>query len=56
MGSSGASGSTGASGTTGSSVSGSSAGETQLRGMAAAGQTDESYKQAYRDCMKNRGF
>jgi hypothetical protein len=30
--------------------------KTQLRGMAAAGQTGEAYKQAYRDRMKQRGF
>jgi len=43
---------------TGSSVSGStSAGvDAQLRGMAAAGRTDDAYNQAYRDCMKSRGF
>jgi hypothetical protein len=42
----------------GSSASPSTAGdgEAQLRGMAAAGQSDEAYKQAYRDCLKVRGF
>jgi hypothetical protein len=25
-------------------------------GMAAAGQSDPAYQQAYRDCMKRRGF
>lgn len=32
------------------------AGEQQLRGMAAAGETNPAYKIAYRDCMKQRGF
>lgn len=27
-----------------------------LRGIAAAGQTDAAYQQAYKDCMKRRGF
>jgi hypothetical protein len=30
--------------------------DVQLRGMAAAGASDEAYRQAYRDCMKARGF
>jgi hypothetical protein len=38
------------------STSAADAGDVQLRGMAAMGQTDEAYKQAYRDCMKGRGF
>jgi hypothetical protein len=33
-----------------------SSSDAQLRGMAAAGQTDEAYKQAYKDCMKQKGF
>jgi ABC-type Na+ efflux pump permease subunit len=28
----------------------------QLRGMADAYKNDVAYQQAYRDCMKNRGF
>ncbi|HEY3064773.1 MAG TPA: hypothetical protein VGL09_03225 [Methylomirabilota bacterium] len=39
-----------------SSGSGSSASDAQLRGMASAGQNDSAYQQAYRDCMKQRGF
>jgi hypothetical protein len=27
-----------------------------LRGMAAAGAGDPAYQQAYRDCMRRRGF
>jgi hypothetical protein len=30
--------------------------EVQLRGMASAGAGDDAYRQAYRDCMKARGF
>jgi hypothetical protein len=30
--------------------------EPQLRGMAPIGQSDEFYRQAYRDCMRSRGF
>jgi hypothetical protein len=48
-------GSTGTSGSVGGSASGGAA-DAQLRGMAAVGQTDDGYKQAYRDCMKGRGF
>ena len=32
------------------------AADVQLRGMASVGQADEGYRQAYRDCMKGRGF
>jgi len=39
---------------TGSDVPG--AREAGLSGMAAAGQSDAAYQQAYRDCMKSRGF
>jgi hypothetical protein len=39
---------------TGSDVPG--AHEAGLSGMAAAGQNDPAYQQAYRDCMKSRGF
>ena len=39
---------------TGSDVPG--AREAGLSGMAAAGQSDVAYQQAYRDCMKTRGF
>ncbi len=39
---------------TGSDVPG--AREAGLSGMAAAGQSDVAYQQAYRDCMKSRGF
>jgi len=37
---------------TGSSVSG----DTQLRGIAAAGSNNSAYQSAYRDCMKRKGF
>jgi hypothetical protein len=30
--------------------------EAQLLGMASAGAADDAYRQAYRDCMKARGF
>jgi hypothetical protein len=30
--------------------------EVQLRGMAPVPTTDEAYRQAYRDCMRGRGF
>jgi hypothetical protein len=33
-----------------------SAGDAQLRGMAAAGMNDPAYQQAYRQCMTRRGF
>jgi len=39
---------------TGSDVPG--AREAGLSGMGAAGQSDVAYQQAYRDCMKSRGF
>src|SRR5262245_10818350 len=39
---------------TGSDIPG--AREAGLTGMAAAGQNDVAYQQAYRDCMKSRGF
>ena len=39
---------------TGSDVPG--AREGGFSGMAAAGQSDVTYQQAYRDCMKSRGF
>ena len=39
---------------TGSDVPG--AREAALSGMAPAGQSDVAYQQAYRDCMKSRGF
>src|SRR5262245_53581850 len=39
---------------TGSDVPG--AREAGLSGMAAAGHSDAAYQQAYRDCMKSRGF
>jgi hypothetical protein len=47
-----------ASGTTsgGTSGSASSRADAQLQGMASVGQNDEGYAQAYRDCMKGRGF
>jgi hypothetical protein len=38
------------------SGSASGSGDAQLRGMASVGQTDEAYKQAYKDCMKEKGF
>lgn len=46
------------SGTSSSSMSGASgpATDQQLQGMAAAGLSNEMYKQAYRDCMRSRGF
>jgi hypothetical protein len=44
-------------GLSGMPPSGSIAGpDVQLRGMAPAGRTDDAYRQAYRDCMKSRGF
>ena len=36
----------------GSSLSG----DTQLRGLAAAGSSNSAYQSSYRDCMKRRGF
>jgi hypothetical protein len=47
-----------ASGTTSGAMSGSASGgaDAQLKGMASVGQSDEAYAQAYRDCMKGRGF
>jgi len=36
--------------------SGSTASDAALQGMAAAGAGDQTYQQAYRDCMKRRGF
>jgi hypothetical protein len=36
--------------------SGSSASNDSTRGMAAAGQADPAFRQAYMDCMKRRGF
>lgn len=52
--SSGTSGSTGSAG--GSMSSGSTSSDAALQGMAAAGAGDQTYQQAYRDCMKRRGF
>jgi hypothetical protein len=59
-------GATGAAGATGGagSVSGGSTlssggavtGDVQLRGMGASGASDAAYQQAYRDCMRRRGF
>jgi hypothetical protein len=46
--------------TSGPSVSGgastSTGADATLRGMAGSGQSDPAYQQAYRDCMKRRGF
>jgi hypothetical protein len=46
------------SGTSSGTMSGSAAGgaDAQLQGMASVGQSDDAYAQAYRDCMKGRGF
>jgi hypothetical protein len=47
------------SGATGMGVSGSTSAAADVRlqqGMAAAGASNEVYAQAYRDCMKRRGF
>jgi hypothetical protein len=38
----------------GSAVTGPS--DPMLQGMAAAGANDPAYQQAYRDCMRRRGF
>jgi hypothetical protein len=40
--------------TGGASASGS--GDPLLKGIASAGASDAAYQQAYRDCMKRRGF
>jgi hypothetical protein len=47
-----------ASATTSGAMSGSASGgaDAQLQGMASVGQSDEAYSQAYRACMKGRGF
>lgn len=52
-----------AAGTTAGGLSGTATGraragdaEVPLRGMAAAGVSDEAYRRAYRECMKARGF
>jgi hypothetical protein len=44
------------SGTSGGSGATASGADAQLQGMAAAGQSDQAYQQAYRDCMKRLGF
>jgi len=44
------------SGTPGGSGASASGADAQLQGMAAAGQSDQAYQQAYRDCMKRLGF
>lgn len=49
-------GGTGASGSTSGGVSGSASADQQLQGMASSGANDPAYQQAYRDCMKRRGF
>jgi hypothetical protein len=43
-------------GTPSGTSSASSAPDALSRGMAAAGQSDPAFKQAYMDCMKRRGF
>jgi hypothetical protein len=30
--------------------------DSSLQGIAAAGKSDPAYQQAYRDCLKSRGF
>jgi hypothetical protein len=30
--------------------------DSQLQGMASTGANDSAYQQAYRDCMRRRGF
>jgi hypothetical protein len=40
--------------TGGATTSGTS--DEQLQGMAAAGQNDPAYQQAYRECLQRRGF
>jgi cellulose 1,4-beta-cellobiosidase len=37
-------------------ASASVSGDAQLKGIASAGLSDPAYQQAYRDCMKRRGF
>ena len=39
-----------------SSAPSASGSDAQLQGMASAGQSDQAYQTAYRDCMKRRGF
>ena len=52
-----AGGSTSGGSTLGSSTPGSTAsGDAQMKGMASAGASSPAYQQAYRDCMKKRGF
>jgi hypothetical protein len=61
-----ASGPTGAAGATGGTGSvtggstlssgGAATGDVQLRGMGASGASDAAYQQAYRDCMRRRGY
>ena len=41
---------------TGSGMSGGSMADHTLPGMDASGRSDPTYEQAYRDCMKGRGF
>jgi hypothetical protein len=43
-------------GTPATSPSPSTSTDVGLRGMAAAGQDNTAYQQAFRDCMKARGF
>jgi len=40
----------------GGAGSGSASAEAGVHGMAAAGASDPAYQQAYRDCMRRRGF
>ena len=40
----------------GSSVTSDSGADSSLKGLAAAGKSDPAYQQAYRDCLKRRGF
>ena len=40
----------------GPSPSGGADPDSQLGGIAAAGQSDPAYQQAYRECLKRRGF
>jgi hypothetical protein len=54
----GAPGASGSTGTSGPGIGGgtTSGGDARLGGMAPAGTTNEAYRQAYRDCMRSRGY
>jgi hypothetical protein len=40
----------------GATTPGGGSSDQQLQGMAAAGQSDPAYQQAYRECLQRRGF